>query len=113
LELGITGLATSGRGEISTDLLFKKPFRLSPTVEFMIGAGPEVTQTLSGPDKGTATSAELALDFMFWRSRNVGWYVEPTWSINPRTGQNSFGNRRAYYRISIENLAIGKLINDR
>jgi hypothetical protein len=113
LQLGITGLATSGRGEVSTDLLFKKPFRLSPTLEFMIGAGPEVTQTLSGPDKGTATSAELVLDFMFWPSGNVGWYVEPTWSINPRTGQNSFGNRRAYYRISIENLAIGKLINDR
>jgi hypothetical protein len=91
LELGVTGLATSGRGELSTDLLFKKPFRLSPTVELMIGAGPEITQTLNGPDKGTAASAELALDLMFWPNGNVGWYVEPTWSINPRTGQNSFG----------------------
>jgi hypothetical protein len=84
LEFGITGLGTSGHGEVSGDLLFKKPFRLSPTVELMVGAGPSVTQTLSGRDKGTSTSAEFVLDFMFWPR-----YVEPAWSITPGTGQKS------------------------
>ena len=53
VELGLTGLGTSGRGKLSTDLLIKKPFRLSPTFEFMNGAGPEITRTLSGSDRGT------------------------------------------------------------
>jgi hypothetical protein len=91
LEFGITGLDTSGHGEVSGDLLFKKPFRLSPTIELMVGAGPSVTQTLTGRDKGTSASAEFVLDFVFWPSASVGWYVEPAWSITPGTGQKSLG----------------------
>jgi hypothetical protein len=91
LEFGITGLDTSGHREVSGDLLFKKPFRLSPTVELMLGAGPSVTQTLNGRDKGTSASAEFVLDFMFWPSPRVGWYVEPAWNVTPGTGQKSFG----------------------
>ena len=55
----------------------------------MIGAGPSFSQTLNGPDQGTAVSAEFALDFMFWPTKDVGWYFEPTYSINPRTGERS------------------------
>jgi hypothetical protein len=89
LEFGLSTLATAGHTELSGDVLFKKPFRLSPTVEFMIGAGPSVSQTLNGPERGTSVSAEFALDFMFWPTRDVGWYIEPTWSVNPRNGQQS------------------------
>jgi hypothetical protein len=89
LEFGFSTLATAGHTELSYDLLFKKPFRLSPTVEFMVGAGPSLSQTLNGPDRGTSLSAEFALDFMFWPTKDVGWYIEPTWSVNPRNGQQS------------------------
>src|SRR5450755_681112 len=42
LEAGFTPLFSKGRSpEWSTDLLFKKPFTLSNTVEFMIGAGSD------------------------------------------------------------------------
>jgi hypothetical protein len=58
-------------------------------VEFMIGAGPSLSQTLNGPERGTSVSAEFALDFMFWPTRDVGWYIEPTSSVNPRNGQQS------------------------
>jgi hypothetical protein len=34
-------------------------------------------------------SAEFALDFMFWPTKDVGWFFEPTYSINPRTGERS------------------------
>jgi hypothetical protein len=34
-------------------------------------------------------STEFALDFMFWPTKDVGWYFEPTYSINPRTGERS------------------------
>jgi hypothetical protein len=89
LEFGLSTLATAGHTELSGDVLFKKPFRLSPTVEFMIGAGPSLSQTLNGPERGTSVSAEFALDFMFWPTKDVGWYLEPTWSVNPRNGQQS------------------------
>jgi len=91
LEFGLASLATAGKSELSADLLFKKPFRISPTFEFMIGAGPSVSRTLNGPEQGTLWSAEFALDFMFWPTKNVGWFVEPTWSIAPRTGEHSLG----------------------
>jgi hypothetical protein len=89
LEFGLSTLATAGHTELSGDLLFKKPFRLSPTVEFMIGAGPSYSHTLNGPDRGGAWSAEFALDWMFWPTRNLGWFIEPTWSVNPKNGQQS------------------------
>jgi hypothetical protein len=89
LEFGLTTLATAGHTEVSGDLLFKKPFRLSPTVEFMAGVGPSYSHTLNGPERGGAWSAEFALDWMFWPTKNLGWFVEPTWSINPRNGQQS------------------------
>ena len=62
------------------DLLFKKPFTLSNTVEFMIGAGPEWTYT----DRGSKVAAEFALDFMFWPwpDRKLGWFLEPTYGYS-------------------------------
>ena len=89
IEIGLTSLNTTGHSDLSGDLLFKKPFKITPSFEFMVGAGPSVSQTLNGPDRGTAVSAEFALDFMFWPTRDVGWYFEPTYSINPRTGERS------------------------
>src|SRR5262249_53266539 len=41
IEAGFTPLFSKNYSEWSTDLLFKKPFTLSKTVEFMVGAGPE------------------------------------------------------------------------
>jgi len=89
LEFGLSTLATAGHTEISGDLLFKKPFRLSPAVEFMIGGGPSFSRTLNGPERGDSWSAEFALDWMFWPTRDIGWFIEPTWSVNPRNGQQA------------------------
>jgi DNA-binding transcriptional MerR regulator len=36
-------------------------------------------------------SAEIALDWMFWPTKNLGWFVEPMRSVNPRNGQHSQG----------------------
>ena len=48
IEAGVTPLFGGGRTEWGTDLLFKKPFTLSDTVEFMIGVGPEWIHTTGG-----------------------------------------------------------------
>jgi hypothetical protein len=87
LELGVTPLFGGGRTEWDTDLLFKKPFRLSDTVEFMAGVGPEWVHT-SG--HGNSISAEAALDFMFWSgpSQKYGWYLEPSYDYNFARGHD-------------------------
>jgi len=90
IEVGLTGLGTTGRTELSGDILFKKPFRISPTFELMVGVGPSFSRTLNGEDQSTTVSAALSLDFMFWPTKDLGWFVEPTWTINPRNGQQSF-----------------------
>jgi hypothetical protein len=91
LEFGLTMLGTSVRRELSADLLFKKPYRFSPEFEFFVGVGPSVSRSLSGIGS-TSASAEFALDFAFWPGGgSLGWYVEPTFSINPATGKKSLG----------------------
>jgi hypothetical protein len=89
IELGMSGLWTAGRAELSWDLLLKKPFTLSPTVEFMVGAGPSYAQPTNG-DAGTV-GLVFALDLMVWPQPRVGWFIEPTFSVTPSTGQTSFG----------------------
>ncbi|MGA2838875.1 MAG: hypothetical protein ABSG18_01660 [Steroidobacteraceae bacterium] len=91
IEFGVSALGTSGHTELSSDLVFKKPFRLSSTAEFMIGLGPSVSRTLSAPDKGTSHGIEVVLDFMFWQHQNTGWYLEPSWSRNAGSGAQSIG----------------------
>jgi len=90
IEVGLTALGTTGHTELSGDILFKKPFRISPTFEFMIGVGPSISRTLNGEDQSTTVSAEFALDFMFWPTKDIGWFFEPTYTVNPRNGQQSF-----------------------
>ena len=91
LESGITVLSTAKHSELSADLLFKKPFRLSSSAEFMAGLGPSVSRTMGGPERGTALSLEAVLDFMFWPSKRVGWYIEPGWSVSFRKREQFLG----------------------
>jgi hypothetical protein len=90
IEVGLTALGTNGQNELSGDIIFKKPFRISPTFEFMVGVGPSISRPLNGEDQSTTVSAAFTLDFMFWPTPNIGWFVEPTWTVNPRNGQQSF-----------------------
>jgi hypothetical protein len=91
IEAGASALGTAGHTELSMDLAFKKPFRMSPSSEFMIGLGPFVSRTQSGPDKGTAHGLEVVIDFMFWRHLNTGWYIEPSWSRSSGSGERAIG----------------------
>jgi hypothetical protein len=91
LELGMTALASTDHTELSADLLFKKPFRLTSTAEFMFGAGPSLARSIHGAERRTSLSAEFDLDFMFWSGTRFGLYVEPSWSWDPRNGERSIG----------------------
>lgn len=79
LEAGVTPLFRRHSTEWTTDLLFKKPWTLSPKIEFMLGVGPEWIHTNAYGTKMNSAGIEVAADFMFWPSKKhrFGWYLEP------------------------------------
>ena len=84
IEAGVTPLFSNGHTEWDTDLLFKKPFTLSNTVEFMLGVGPEWVHATGSGTSADSIAGEAVLDFMFWPSpeRKLGWYLEPSYSYD-------------------------------
>jgi hypothetical protein len=90
LESGITALFSHGQAEWDTDFLFKKPYRLSDTVEFMFGVGPEWVHATGGGTTSDSITVESVLDFMFWSrpERKYGWYLEPSYGYNFGSGHD-------------------------
>jgi hypothetical protein len=88
LEGGTTALFSRGQTEWDTDLLFKKPFTLSDTVELMAGIGPEWAHTVMGGKSSDSVAGEAALDFMFWpwAGRRFGLYLEPSYDYSFASG---------------------------
>ena len=84
IEAGVAPLFSHGQTEWDADFLFKKPYTLSDTAEFMAGVGPSWSHTLNAGKTSDSLGAELALDFMFWpwKNREVGWYMEPSYGFN-------------------------------
>jgi hypothetical protein len=84
IEAGVTPFFSRGQTEWDTDLLFKKPFTLTKTAEFMFGIGPEWAHTIRGGVSSNSVAGEAALDFMFWpgTKRRFGWYVEPSYGYS-------------------------------
>jgi hypothetical protein len=90
LEVGFTAIRGDGTTEMPIDLLFKKPWRISPTFEFMLGLGPELIHT-TGRERRTFWGLSSVLDFMIWPRKNVGWYVEPGYELTFRDGTKHHG----------------------
>ena len=79
LEMGVTPAFGRHSTEWDTDFLFKKPWDISKTVEFMLGVGPVWVHRREYGITTNLLAGEVALDFMFWPSarRKLGWYIEP------------------------------------
>jgi hypothetical protein len=90
IECGLDAIRTHGSTETSVDVLFKKPWTLSKTVEFMAGVGPELIHA-SGPDGATFWGLSAAADFMFWPKARTGWYLEPAYEVDFRGGTTRQG----------------------
>ena len=90
LEVGATAIAVGHAFEMPFDVLLKKPWQPSPKFEFMIGVGPELVHA-SGRYGGTFGGGEAVLDFMFWPTKNIGWYVEPGYESVWRNGRRHQG----------------------
>ncbi|HZZ32099.1 MAG TPA: hypothetical protein VFE10_08915 [Phenylobacterium sp.] len=84
LEAGINPQVRHGRPEWEADFLFKKPWTLSKTVEFMAGVGPSWSHVVENGKTKDTMGAEAVLDFMFWprpKSR-FGWFLEPSYGYS-------------------------------
>jgi len=84
LEFGATESYSKGASELSFDLLFKKPYTISKTLEFMVGVGPEFSSINSNGQKIQVWGGEFALDFMYWpfKSKKLGFYAEPAYDYS-------------------------------
>jgi hypothetical protein len=89
IEAGVTPFFSKGQTEWDTDFLFKKPYTLSDTVEFMFGVGPEWAHSVSHGATSDSFGGEAALDFMFWPvGRRIGFYVEPSYGYDFGAGHD-------------------------
>jgi len=68
LEVGTTALFRRHSTEWGTDLVFKKPWDLSPKVEFMLGLGPEWVHAKQYGVTTNSISIQAVADFMFRHS---------------------------------------------
>lgn len=69
LEAEVSPFYTRKSTEWDTDLLFKKPWTISPEAEFMLGVGPEWVHLRENGKVTNSISGEVAGDFMFWPTR--------------------------------------------
>lgn len=44
-------------------------------MEFMLRLGPSVSHHFKRDERGTFYALEFAIDFMFWPTTQVGWFV--------------------------------------
>ncbi len=94
LEAGFSPFFTRNSAEWDTDLLFKKPWTLSKTAEFMAGVGPEWVYLRQNGKAINSISGEVAGDFMFWPTgrHHYGWYLESACDYSFAAGhQRSIG----------------------
>jgi len=87
IEAGLSPLFGNGPVDWDFDLLFRRPFDLSKTVEFDPGIGPTWGST-------GQFGAQASFEFMFWpwNERKFGWFIDPTYGVSFTNGhQQSFG----------------------
>ena len=84
LEAGVSPFFTRNSTEWDTDLLFKKPWTLSKTAEFMAGVGPVWVYFRQKGRTTNSVAGEVAGDFMVWPTRRhyYGWYLEPSYDYS-------------------------------
>jgi hypothetical protein len=84
VETGVQALFSRGQTEWETDFLFKKPFDLTPSVEFEPGIGPVWIHTVGNGRTSNAIGTEVVAEFMFWPKpdRKFGWFLEPSYTYS-------------------------------
>jgi len=80
IEAGISPQFSKGQVELDTGLVFKKPFELDKSLEFLIGAGPVWVHKPEGDS--AAGQAIVELKYFPWPERHVAFFVEPDYTYD-------------------------------
>jgi len=93
IEAGVAPLFGRGQTEWDTDVVFKKPFDLTPSIEIEPGIGPAWEHASAGGRTTDAIAGEAVVEFMIWPTpaRKFGWFVEPSYTMDFSRGQQSLG----------------------
>jgi len=88
IETGVTPLFGNNHTEWDSDLLFKKPYELSKSVEFEIGVGPAWLHATAGGRTTNSLGGEAVLEFQIWPSadRKLGWFLESSYGYDFGSG---------------------------
>jgi hypothetical protein len=81
IELGASTYRSQGARNWEIELPFKKPFRLSSAIEVMPGLGPTWTHTTQPGAQSSTWGAVAVIDLFVWRTRRLGWFLEPSYGI--------------------------------
>jgi hypothetical protein len=84
VEAGVTPLFGNNHTEWNTDVVLRKPFDLSDTVELEVGLGPEWIHATGGAEAGSSFGVEAVLELQFWpwSGRKLGWFFEPSYGYD-------------------------------
>ncbi len=84
IEAGVASLFGNGRTELSMDLIFKKPYTLSKTMEIELGVGPAWMRETRGGKITDSIGGEAAVEMQFWPwpERKLGWFLEPSYGYD-------------------------------
>ena len=81
IELGASTYTSQGTRNWEIELPFKKPFRLSDTIEVMPGLGPTWAHTTQPGQQSSSWGIEGVIDLFFWHRKRFGWFLEPSYGI--------------------------------
>jgi hypothetical protein len=81
MKATVSVVKTSSGADMYTGLMFETPLRLRKGIELLVGAGPEIVETLGSGTGYTYYGVEGVLDFRFWPSRDFGVWVAPTYDL--------------------------------
>jgi hypothetical protein len=57
----------------------------------MVGVGPQIVRVFHPNEGGTFLGVELALDFMYWPTKHVGLWLQPSYGVVFRGSGSSHG----------------------
>jgi hypothetical protein len=86
IELGASTNRSRGATNWEIELPFKVPFRLSRNIEIMPGLGPTWAHTTQPGERPSTWGVKAKLDFFFWRTKHLGWYLAPSYGLTLGNG---------------------------
>ncbi len=80
IETSVSVIHAEDHTEMPIEVAFRKPWQLTPKIEFMAGAAPELIRRF-GPDGETFGGVSFSGHVMVWPRRNIGWFAEAGYEL--------------------------------